>query len=187
MCPNQFLPVFPPRNNVGVLVHIRYTDWTIKLDVLMFGKYYVAHRVIKCKRREELWPGRGHPGKGCISCMQSSGLGWRKHQGRLVPTGVRKGGWCVVRWQASRGRSWEWHVGRGCLPHLSNSWKTEHSIFSLLNNGAFPEGTQLIRPQRERNGVSSVSSENSSRIYLTHTSGHIFSLTNSFVYLPPSK
>ena len=49
MGPQQFLPIFPPRNSCTVLVHVRYADGAIKLDIFVFRKYYMANRVIKCK------------------------------------------------------------------------------------------------------------------------------------------
>lgn len=49
MGPQQFLPIFPPRNSCTVLVHVRYVDGAIKLDIFVFRKYYMANRVIKRK------------------------------------------------------------------------------------------------------------------------------------------
>ena len=96
MGPQQFLPIFPPRNSCAVLVDVRYVDGAIKLDIFVFRKYYMADRVIKCKRRQELGPGRGRPGKGYTSRVWDSRLdGWR-HGGGLVATSVRKEKWHVV-------------------------------------------------------------------------------------------
>lgn len=176
MCPQQLLPIFPPRNNCDVLVHIRYIDRAIKFDIFMFRKYYVANRMIKCKRRE-LWPSRGHSRMDCIARMPSSGLGWWKHQGRLVPTGVRKGKWHVVSLQAS----WVWQVRLGFFLHLCKSCKTEHLIFSLLNKGIFQVGSQSLSLWWQTGGILRVLRKHEQNVFNTHVWTYI--LIHKFIHL----
>lgn len=58
VCPQQLFAILPP-GNMGILVRVGDTDGAVKLDALVFRKYYVPDRVIKCKRRKVPGPGRG--------------------------------------------------------------------------------------------------------------------------------